>query len=72
MRLLYQRLHSYSTVSAVLSIKAVPVIVDVLPDTFCIDPAQVKRALSDKTKAIIVCTYGWTYGGYGYSSMILP
>ncbi len=44
----------YSTVSAVLSIKAVPVIVDVLPDTFCIDPAQVKRALSDKTKAIIV------------------
>lgn len=43
----------YSTVSAVLAVKAIPVIVDVLPDTFCIDSEQVRRAITNKTKAII-------------------
>ena len=44
----------YSTVSAVLAVHAVPVIVDVLEDTFCIDPGEVKKAISYKTKAVIV------------------
>lgn len=43
----------YSTVSAVLAVKAVPVIVDVEEDTFCIDPDQIKKAITDKTKAVI-------------------
>lgn len=43
----------YSTVSAVLAVKAIPVIVDVYPDTFCIDTEQVEKAVNSKTKAII-------------------
>lgn len=43
----------YSTVSAVLAVNAIPVIVDVLPDTYCIDPVQIEKAISNKTKAII-------------------
>ena len=38
---------------------AKPVLVDVLPDTWCLDPAQVERAIGPKTKAIIaVHLYG--------------
>lgn len=44
----------YSTVSAVLAVKAVPVLVDVKEDTFCIDPEMIEAAISPKTKAIIV------------------
>jgi len=43
----------YSTVSAVLAVKAIPVIVDVCADTFCIDPAEVEKAVTEKTKAVI-------------------
>lgn len=43
----------FSTVSAVLTINAIPVLVDVTSDTFCIDPKVVKRAITEKTKAII-------------------
>lgn len=43
----------YSTVSAVLAVKAIPVLVDVLSDTYCIDPKQIERAITSKTKAII-------------------
>lgn len=44
----------YSTVSAVLAVKAVPVLVDVREDTFCIDPKMVEEAVSPRTKAVIV------------------
>lgn len=44
----------YSTVSAVLAIGAIPVLVDVSADDYCIEPDAVKRAVSDKTKAVIV------------------
>jgi perosamine synthetase len=38
---------------------ATPVLVDILPDTWCIDPARVEEAITDKTKAIIaVHLYG--------------
>lgn len=43
----------YSTVSAVLSVKAIPVIVDVREDTYCIDVDKVQEAITQKTKAII-------------------
>lgn len=43
----------YSTLSAVLAVNAIPVIVDVLPGTFCIDPEQIKRVITEKTKVII-------------------
>ena len=48
-----------ASVEPVLYIGAKPVFVDVLPDTWCIDPAKIKAALTDKTKAIIpVHLYG--------------
>lgn len=42
-----------ATASAVLKVNAIPVFADIEPDTFCIDPADVERKITDKTKAII-------------------
>jgi perosamine synthetase len=48
-----------SCLNAVLYTGATPVIVDVEPDIFTIDPAQIKKALSPRTKAIMpVHIYG--------------
>ncbi len=43
-----------ATANAVTYTGAAPVLVDVQPETWCIDPIAVKRAISPKTKAIIV------------------
>jgi perosamine synthetase len=42
-----------ATVHTVLQVGAVPVLCDVLPDTWCLDPVAVERALTGRTKAII-------------------
>ncbi len=48
-----------ATVSAIELCGAVPVLVDIAPDTFTLHPAQLARALSPKTKAIVpVHLYG--------------
>ena len=48
-----------ATAAAVLDVNAVPVLVDVKPDTWCIDPERVAEAVTDRTKAIIpVHLYG--------------
>lgn len=44
----------YSTVSSVLAVGAIPVLVDISKDDFCLDPKLIKKAVTDKTKAIIV------------------
>ncbi len=43
-----------ASVSPILYIGAKAVIVDVLEDTWCIDPAKIKNAITPKTKAILV------------------
>ena len=43
-----------ASVSCILHNGAMPVFVDVLPDTGLIDPAGLEQALSDRTKAILV------------------
>lgn len=43
-----------ASVEPVLYIGAKPVMVDVLPDTWCIDPEKVEAAITSKTKAIVV------------------
>lgn len=43
----------YSTVSAVLAVHAIPVMVDVCEDTFCIAPEEIEKAITEKTKAVI-------------------
>lgn len=42
-----------ATASVVCDVNAVPVIVDVEPDTLCIDPAAVEAAITPRTRAII-------------------
>jgi perosamine synthetase len=48
-----------ASVEPVLYIGAKPVFVDVLPDTWCIDPEKIRKAITPRTKAIIpVHVYG--------------
>ena len=48
-----------ATVHAVLQVGATPVLVDVEPDTWCIDPHAAERAITSRTRAIIpVHIYG--------------
>jgi len=47
-----------ATASAVLSVGALPVMVDVLPNTYCIDPALVEEAVTPRTKSIIAVHMG--------------
>lgn len=42
-----------STATAVLLVNAVPVFVDIQPDTYCLDPSQLEAAITPRTKAII-------------------
>jgi len=47
-----------ATASAVLFAGAMPVLVDVDPNTYCIDPDQAERAINERTKAIIAVHMG--------------
>lgn len=48
-----------ASVEPILYIGAKPVFVDVLPDTWCIDPSAILKAITSKTKAILpVHVYG--------------
>ncbi|MDF1644108.1 MAG: DegT/DnrJ/EryC1/StrS aminotransferase family protein [Pseudomonadales bacterium] len=48
-----------ATVAPVIHLGAKPIFVDILPDTWCIDPFQVEQAITPNTKAIIaVHIYG--------------
>ena len=42
-----------ATVEVIALLQLTPVLVDVLPDTFCIDPQAIERAITPKTKAIV-------------------
>lgn len=48
-----------ATTEVIALLGLTPVFVDVLPDTFCIDPSKIEEAISDKTKVIVpVHLYG--------------
>lgn len=48
-----------ATAATVLDVNALPVLVDVCEDTWCIDPKEVEKAITPRTKAIIpVHLYG--------------
>ncbi len=48
-----------ATAATVIDVNAIPVLVDVCEDTWCIDPAEIEKAIGPKTKAIIpVHLYG--------------
>jgi dTDP-4-amino-4,6-dideoxygalactose transaminase len=42
-----------ATASAPMAAGAIPVIVDVDPDNYCIDPEEIEKAITPKTKAVI-------------------
>jgi dTDP-4-amino-4,6-dideoxygalactose transaminase len=44
----------FATIGAILSVNAIPVIVDLDPSTGTIDPAAIESAISGRTKAIVV------------------
>lgn len=49
----------WGTVEAVLRVGAIPVLVDIEPDSLCLDPHKIQAAITRKTKAIItVDLYG--------------
>ncbi len=43
-----------ATAAAVLDVNAIPVLVDVCPQTLCLDPALVAAAITPRTRAIVV------------------
>ncbi|NMC12424.1 MAG: DegT/DnrJ/EryC1/StrS family aminotransferase [Chloroflexi bacterium] len=47
-----------ATASAVLFTGALPVMVDITPDTYCIDPQMAEEAITPRTKAIIAVHMG--------------
>jgi L-glutamine:2-deoxy-scyllo-inosose/3-amino-2,3-dideoxy-scyllo-inosose aminotransferase len=48
-----------ATAATVIDVNALPVLVDVCEDTWCIDPKEVEKAITPKTKAVIpVHLYG--------------
>lgn len=46
-----------ATATAVLHIGATPVFADILPDTFNLDPADVSRRITEKTRAVVPVHY---------------
>ena len=42
-----------ATAEVIALLGLTPIVVDIFPDTFCIDPAAVERAITPKTKAIV-------------------
>ena len=48
-----------ATAATIIDVNAIPVLVDVCEDTWCIDPKEIEKAITPKTKAIIpVHLYG--------------
>lgn len=48
-----------ATASPIVNLGATPVFIDILPDSWCIDPALVEQAITSRTKAIVaVHLYG--------------
>ena len=48
-----------ATAATIIDVNAVPILVDVCEDTWCIDPAEIEKAITPKTKAIVpVHLYG--------------
>ncbi|MEN6642535.1 MAG: DegT/DnrJ/EryC1/StrS family aminotransferase [Armatimonadia bacterium] len=47
-----------ATASSVISVNAIPIFADILPDTLCLDPAAAEAAITPQTKAIIAVHIG--------------
>ena len=61
-----------STANAALYLGAVPVFADVSEDTLCLDPEDVLRAVTPRTRAVIVVHFGGLAADVGALSAMLP
>lgn len=52
--------------AAPMAAGASPIIVDIDPETYCIDPKAVEAAITPQTKAVIPVYLGGANGRYGY------
>lgn len=52
----------FATAEAVAAVGATPVFIDVLPDSYCMDPAQIEMAITPRTKALLPVHF------YGHSA----
>ena len=57
-----------ATAATIIDVNAVPVLVDVCEDTWCIDPKEIEKAITPKTKAIIPVHL---YGGFSDMDAIM-
>ena len=51
-----------ATASAIMHLGAIPVFADISPDNLCLDPEDVSRRITGKTRAIITVHYGGRLG----------
>ena len=61
-----------STANAALYLGAIPVFADVRPDTLCLDPEDVARAVTPRTRAVVVVHFGGLAADVGALSALLP
>lgn len=47
-----------STATSILTYQAIPIFCEVKPDTFCIDPEDIEKRITSRTKAIIIVHLG--------------
>ncbi len=57
-----------ATAATIIDVNAVPILVDVCEDTWCIDPKAIEKAITPKTKAIIPVHL---YGGFSDMDAIM-
>ena len=43
-----------STATSILTFQAIPIFCEVKPDTFCIDPDDIEKRITKRTKAIMI------------------
>jgi dTDP-4-amino-4,6-dideoxygalactose transaminase len=59
-----------ATASAVITVGAMPIFADILPDTLCIDPQDVRRKITPRTKAVIPVHVGGRFADLDVISAI--
>ena len=47
-----------STATSILTFQAIPIFCEVKPDTFCIDPDDIEKRITKRTKAIMIVHLG--------------
>lgn len=43
----------FATAESIAAVGAIPVFIDVCPDTYCMDPGRIESAITDRTKAVL-------------------